>query len=67
MGDDYTGTIVVKDLDITYLELRNQALEEEISHSADEAVIRDLKLRKLYLEDQLELLRQQYLKLAHLH
>ncbi len=52
--------------DISYLELRNQALEQEISQSGDEAVLRDLKLRKLYLEDELELLRQRYLKLAHL-
>ncbi len=61
------GTIVVTDSDIIYLELRNQALEQDISHSADEAVIRDLKLRKLYLEDELELLRLHYLKLPHLH
>ncbi len=50
-----------------YLELRSQALEQEISRSADEAVIRDLKLRKLHLEDELELLRQQCLKLERLH
>jgi hypothetical protein len=49
--------------DVRYLELRCQALEEEISLSAHEATIRDLTLRKLHLEDELELLRQQRLNL----
>jgi hypothetical protein len=49
--------------DVRYLELRCQTLEEEISLSAHEATIRNLTLRKLYLEDELELLRQQRLNL----
>jgi len=57
----------VKHFDVSYLELRCQALAEEISHSAHEATIRDLTLRKLHLEDELELLRQQWLKLERWH
>ena len=53
--------------EVRYLELRCQALEEEISLSAHEASIRDLKLRKLHLEDELELLRQQRLKFERWH
>jgi hypothetical protein len=49
--------------DVRYLELRCQSLEEEISLSAHEATIRDLSFRKLHLEDELELLRQQRLNL----
>ncbi len=67
VGDDRTGTILVAHPDITHLKVRSQALEQEISHSADEAAMRDLKLRKLYLEDELELLRQHYLNLARMH
>jgi len=53
----------VKHFDVSYLELRCQALAEEISLSAHEATIRDLTLRKLHLEDELELLRLQRLNL----
>jgi hypothetical protein len=62
------GSKVVKQHpDARYLELRCQALAEEISLSAHEASIRDLKFRKLHLEDELELLRQQRLKLERWH
>ena len=57
----------MKHFDVSYLELRCQALAEEISLSAHEASIRDLKLRKLHLEDELGLLRQQRLKLERWH
>ena len=58
------GSKVVKQHpDIRYLELRCQALAEEISLSVYEATVRDLTLRKLHLEDELELLRQQRLNL----
>ena len=53
----------MKHPDVSYLELRCQALEKEISLSAHEATIRDLTLRKLTLEDELESLRQQTLNL----
>ena len=52
----------MKHPDVSYLELRCQALEKEISLSAHEATIRDLTLRKLTLEDELESLRQQRLE-----
>ena len=61
-SDDYKGPKVVKHFDVSYLELRCQA-SEEISLSAHEATIRDLTLRKLHLEDELELLRLQRLNL----
>jgi hypothetical protein len=58
------GSKVVKQHpDVRYLELRCQVLAEEISLSAHEATIRDLTLRKLHIEDELELLRQQWLNL----
>ena len=57
----------MKHPDSTYLELRQQTLEQEMSRSTDEATIRHLKLRKLYLEDELEELRLQYLKLERPH
>ena len=57
----------MKHPDVSYLELRCQALETEISLSVHEAIIRDLTLRKLHLEDELELLRQQWLKLERWH
>ena len=57
----------MKHPDVSYLELRCQALEKEISLSAHEATIRDLTLRKLTLEDELESLRQQWLKLERWH
>ena len=57
----------MKHFDVSYLELRCKALAEEISHSAHEATIRDLTLRKLHLEDELELLRQQRLKFERWH
>ena len=60
-SDDRKGPKVVKHPDVSYLELRCQALEKEISLSAHEATIRDLTLRKLHLEDELELIRQQWL------
>ena len=63
-SDDYKGPKVVKHFDVSYLELRCQALAEEISLSAHEATIRDLTLRKLHLEDELELLRLQRLNLG---
>ena len=66
-SDDYKGPKVVKHFDVSYLELRCQALAEEISLSAHEASIRDLKLRKLHLEDELELLHQQRLKFERWH
>jgi hypothetical protein len=66
-SDDYKGPKVVKHFDVSYLQLRCQALAEEILHSGHEASIRDLKLRKLHLEDELELLRQQWLKLERWH
>ena len=62
-SNDYKGPKVVKHSDVSYLELRCQALAEEISLSAHEAIIRDLTLRKLHLEDELELLRLQRLNL----
>ena len=57
----------MKHPDSTYLELRQQTLEQEMSRSIDEATIRHLKLRKLYLEDELEELRLQCLKLERPH
>ena len=57
----------MKHPDSTYLELRQQTLEQEMSRSTDEATIRHLKLRKLYLEDELEELRLQCLKLERPH
>jgi hypothetical protein len=66
-SNDHKGPKVVKHPDVSYLELRCQALEKEISLSAHEATIRDLTLRKLHLEDELELLRQQWLKLERWH
>ncbi len=51
--------------DVLYLTLRRQAIEDEISGSSNEAVIRALRLRKLYLEDQLEQLPRQWD--THLH
>jgi hypothetical protein len=60
---DYKAPKVVKHFDVSHLELRCQALAEEIAFSAHEATIRDLTLRKLHLEDELELLRLQRLNL----
>ena len=66
MGDDCKGTSVRETPDVYYLELRCQELEEEISHPAHEAIIQNLKLRKLNLEDELRY-RQQFLKLERQH